>query len=190
MCVCVCVCVYVGLPWWLSGKESSCNAGDPGSTPELRRSPGWEHGNPFWYASLENPMDRGAWWATTHRVAKSTESDTTEWLRNNNNKYICCCCCCLVASVVSDSVRSYGLQPTRFLCPWDSLGKSTGVGCHPSFRGSSGPNMGLLGGSAAKRICLQCRRCRNHGFDSWVRKISWQAIIHRVTKSCTQLKWI
>ena len=41
-----------------------------------------------------------------------------------------CCCCCLVTSVVSDSVRPHGLQPTRLLRPWDSPGKNTGVGCH------------------------------------------------------------
>ena len=35
-----------------------------------------------------------------------------------------------VASVVSDSVQPHGLQPTRLLCPWDSPGKDTGVGCH------------------------------------------------------------
>jgi len=45
-------------------------------------------------------------------------------------KACCCCCCCCVASVVSDSVRSHGLQPTRLLRPWDSPGKNTGVGCH------------------------------------------------------------
>ena len=38
--------------------------------------------------------------------------------------------CCQVASVVSDSVQPHGLQPTRLLCPWDSPGKHTGVGCH------------------------------------------------------------
>ena len=37
---------------------------------------------------------------------------------------------CQVASVKSDSVRPHGLQPTRLLCPWDSPGKNTGVGCH------------------------------------------------------------
>ena len=39
-------------------------------------------------------------------------------------------CCCQVASVVADSVRPPGLQPTRLLHPWDSPGKNTGVGCH------------------------------------------------------------
>ena len=38
-------------------------------------------------------------------------------------------CCCQVASVVSNSVRPHGLQPTRLLHPWDSPGKNTGVGC-------------------------------------------------------------
>ena len=40
------------------------------------------------------------------------------------------CCCCEVTSVVSDSVRPHRQQPTRLLCPWDSPGKNTGVGCH------------------------------------------------------------
>ena len=41
-----------------------------------------------------------------------------------------CCCCCWVASVMFDSVRPHGRQPTRLLCPWDSPGKKTGMGCH------------------------------------------------------------
>ena len=60
-----------GLPWWLSSKESACNAGDASSIPGLGRSLGGGHGNPLQYSCLENPMDRGAWWATVHRVAKS-----------------------------------------------------------------------------------------------------------------------
>ena len=40
------------------------------------------------------------------------------------------CCCCEVASVVSNSVWPHRRQPTRLLCPWDSPGKNTGVGCH------------------------------------------------------------
>ena len=62
----------VGLPWWLSSKEPSCNvrdAGDSVSTPGLGRSLGKGHGNPLHYSCLENPMDRGAWRATIYRVA-------------------------------------------------------------------------------------------------------------------------
>ena len=47
-----------------------------------------------------------------------------------DNKQICLLHYCYVASVVSDSVRPHGLQPTRLLRPWDSPGKNTGVGCH------------------------------------------------------------
>ena len=52
-------------------KESACNTGDPGLIPELERSPGKGNGNPLQYSCLENPMGRGAWWATVHRAAKS-----------------------------------------------------------------------------------------------------------------------
>ena len=55
----------------LDGKEFSCNAGNPGSVPGLRRSPGEENGYPLLYSCLENPIDRGAWWATVHGVTKS-----------------------------------------------------------------------------------------------------------------------
>ena len=48
--------VVVGLPWWLSSKESTCNAGDAGSILGLRRSPGGEHGNPLQYFHLKNLM--------------------------------------------------------------------------------------------------------------------------------------
>ena len=59
-----------------AGKESVCNVGELGLIPGLRRSPGEGNGNPLQYSCLENPMDRGTWWATVHGVAK--ESDTTE----------------------------------------------------------------------------------------------------------------
>ena len=68
---------YTRLPRWLSGKESACSAGDTGSMPGLGRSPGAGNGNPLQYSCLDNPMDRGAWWATSPWVA---ESDTTERL--------------------------------------------------------------------------------------------------------------
>ena len=53
------------------GKESTCNVGDLGSIPGLGTSPGEVHSNPLQYSSLENPLDRGAWRATVHGVAKN-----------------------------------------------------------------------------------------------------------------------
>ena len=68
-----------GLPWWLSGKESPCNAGDAGdmgSIPGSGRSPGVGNGHPLQYSCLGNPMDREAWWTIVHGGHK--ESDMTE----------------------------------------------------------------------------------------------------------------
>ena len=61
----------LGFPHSSVGKESACNAGDPGSVPGLGRSPGEGNGNPLQYPCLENPRDRGAWRAIVHGVAKS-----------------------------------------------------------------------------------------------------------------------
>ena len=61
------------------GKESACNRGAPerwGSIPGSGSSPGEGHGNPLQYSCLENPMNRGAWRTTIHRVTKSQT-----WLR-------------------------------------------------------------------------------------------------------------
>ena len=59
------------LPWWLSGKEPACNAGDPGLIAGWGRSPRERNDSPLQYSCLENSMDRGAWWATVQRMAKS-----------------------------------------------------------------------------------------------------------------------
>ena len=61
----------MGFPGGSEGKESACSAGDPGSVPGLGRSPGEGNDNPLQYSCMENPMDRGAQWATVHGVTKS-----------------------------------------------------------------------------------------------------------------------
>jgi len=52
-------------------KTLPANSGDAGSIPRLGRYPGGGNGNPLQYACLENPMNRGAWWAIVHGVTKS-----------------------------------------------------------------------------------------------------------------------
>ena len=52
-------------------KESACNTGDLDLISGLGRFPGEGNGNPLQYSCLENPLDRGAWWATVYRVTKN-----------------------------------------------------------------------------------------------------------------------
>ena len=76
MALCLKTATYIclrGFPDGNSGKEPA-NAGDVRDSsliPRVGRSPGGGHGNPLQYSYLENPMDRGAWWATVDRVAKN-----------------------------------------------------------------------------------------------------------------------
>jgi len=62
--------VFLSLSGGSVGKESACNAGDLASIPGWERSPGGGHGNPLQYSCPENPMDRGAWWATVRGVTR------------------------------------------------------------------------------------------------------------------------
>ena len=62
--------VLPGLPWCLSGKESTCSTGYAGSIPGPGSSPGEGNGNALQYSCQENPMDRGAWRTAVHGVAK------------------------------------------------------------------------------------------------------------------------
>ena len=74
-------------PWWLSSKESTWNAGgtgDTGSIPGSGTPPGGGHGNSFQYSCLENSKDRGAWWATVHRVAELDTTEATEHTHMHN----------------------------------------------------------------------------------------------------------
>ena len=67
----MCTMVRMGFSCGSDGKESAYNAEDPGSIPESGRSPGEGSGSPLRYSCLENPMDRGAWWAAVRGITKS-----------------------------------------------------------------------------------------------------------------------
>ena len=75
----------MSFPGSSDGKESACNAGDPGLIPGSGRSPGEGNCNPLQYSCLENPTDRGAWQVTPHEVA---ESDMTERLTHTVDIYL------------------------------------------------------------------------------------------------------
>ena len=101
---------FNGLPRWCSGKQSTC---------QCRRCK--RHG--LRTLHWENPLEEEM---ATHPSILAWRMPWTE--EPGGLQY--CCCCCQVTLVVSDSVRPHRWQPTRFPCPWDSPGKSTGVGCH------------------------------------------------------------
>ena len=120
------------------GKESSCNAGNLGSTPGLGRSPGEGQGYPLQYSGLENSMD-----CIGHGVAKSPTrlSDFHFPLIQEKESET------VSRSVVSDSCNRMGCSPPGSSVHRDSPGKNTGVGCHSLLQGSfptQGLNLGLL----------------------------------------------
>ena len=67
-----------GIPYRSVGEESPCNAGDLDSIPALGRSSGEGNGNPLQYSCLKNPMDRGAWQATVHGIARARHDLATK----------------------------------------------------------------------------------------------------------------
>ena len=86
---------------------STGDIGDAGSIPGSERSSGGGNGNPLQYSCLENPMDRGAWWATVHRIAKSwTQLSTLNLL-----KY----CFCFMMFWLFD------LEACGILAPWPGI---------------------------------------------------------------------
>ena len=113
---------YMVFPGGSDGKESACNAGNLGSILGLGRSPGGGHGNALQYSCLENPMDRGAWQATIHGVAKSqTQGHNRETRLSTAHNHI-------KGSSGSSAVRNLpAMQQTQvqFLGREDSLEKET-----------------------------------------------------------------
>ena len=109
---------------WVSGKESPCSAGDKGdagSIPGSGRSAGEGNGNPPQYSCLENPMNRGAWWATYSLWVTKSRTQLTDWAlwvqncseletegkRGGNN-------CCFYGCLHRKPCKSHGLFTWSF----------------------------------------------------------------------------
>ena len=78
---------FLGYPGGSDGKESTYNVGDLGSIPGLRRCPGGGHGNPLQYSCMENTLDREAWWAMTHGIARVRHDWVTKHITHTSGKF-------------------------------------------------------------------------------------------------------
>ena len=119
------------------GKESVCDAGDLGSILGLWRSPGERNGNPLQYACLENPMDRGAWWATVHGVKKSqTRQSDLHFTDMELSWHLWVChlaCWCVTMSIFWGS-QSTGINSSTILDLFGSISVCCVLGLCRSFR--------------------------------------------------------
>ena len=104
----------MGFPGVSDGNESACNVGHPGSVPGLGRSPGGGNGNPLQYSCLENPMDRGDWWATVLGVSRVGHNLETNPPPNRGITHVCLSPARLLNT--DPDTRSMGLNEALFLC--------------------------------------------------------------------------
>ena len=121
-------------------KNPTANAGGEGSIPGLGRSPEEGNSSQLQYSCLGNAMDRGAWWATVHRVARVGHNLA-------HLIFIICKVKVKVAQSCPTLLRPPRLWPARLLCPWHFPGKNTCVGCHFFLQGiflTHGLNLHLL----------------------------------------------
>ena len=166
---------------------SAGDAGDMGSIPGSERSPGGGSSNPLQYSCLKNPMDRGAWWATVHRVAK--ELDTTYWLkqqRTTTNFWARHTCftvqtislCMLVWASIFCFFLFNQIFKGRYFSKYSFRNKSSksisifqSITLIMSFLWFS---VGFPGDASGKELACQCRRSKRHRFNPWVKKIPWR----------------
>ena len=100
-------------------KNPAANTGDlidVGPIPGLGRSPREGHGNPLQYSCLEHYMDRGAWWATVHEVAKSRTWLSMQALAKRLTAAparVCCCSSLRSSNLANSQQRRLGVTPKR-----------------------------------------------------------------------------
>ena len=102
-----------GFPGGSVVKNLPANAGDTDSIPGSGRSPGEGNGNPLQYSCLGNPIDRGAWWAMDHGVAKS-QTRLSDWARTEKESSFTMLCYLQAFSPVTQSSYIYAFYFFRF----------------------------------------------------------------------------
>ena len=100
------------------------DAGDLGSVPGLWRFPGGGNGNPLQYSCLEHPMDRGVWWATVHRVAKS-QMWMSDWKKSESEVTQSCLTLCDPMDCSPPGSSTHGTFQARVL-EWIAISFSRG----------------------------------------------------------------
>ena len=150
------------------GKASACKAGDAGLIPGSGRSPAEGNGNPLQHSCLENPMDRGAWWATVHGVAKSQTrlSDFSFLLSTvkievphfNSYEMFHWMACCLVLSHIQLSVTPWAVAQQAPLSMGISRQEYWSGLSFPSPRDLSNPGIA----HASPSSILHCRQILYH----------------------------
>ena len=139
------------LPWWLSGKESACQAGESGSIPGSGRSPGKENGDTLQYSCLWNPMGRGAWQASPwacQRVGYDLATKQHKWQKKKCPRFL------LKQSGKTRKIHYPGIAPVRSTVPDLGLLSSQGSPAfiypfcprHHRAEGVRGPGLHLCGG--------------------------------------------
>ena len=135
----------MGFPGGSVVKNPPANAVDTGWIPRSRRSPGRGNGNPLQYSCQENSMDRGAFWVTVYRIAKSQT-----WLSNWGHTRIHCAVLCWVTQSMLTLCNPMDCSPPGSSVHRDSPSNNIRVGCHALLQGNL-LNSGIKPRSPAKQ---------------------------------------
>ena len=162
-------------PVFLPGKshgQRSLAGYNPWGHEEVDTTSDWTHAHTHTHI-LNNQVTRGVDTVSTlcsHSHLFASLSSLFQKLSENSK----CMHACAVASVVSDSVRSHGLQPARLFCPWNSPGKNTGVGCCAVLQGSvKYINTNVINTPHIVLYCIYCHESNfclfkaSLGVDEW-----------------------